>query len=67
MNCTIYSARISSIFTGKRGPRDLSEEDHYPGDEPDHNTDYDHEAFLGKEDAERFDQLAPEEAKRRLG
>lgn len=28
---------------------------------------YDHEAFLGKEDAKTFDQLTPEESKERLG
>ena len=32
-----------------------------------HSPEYDHEAFLGKAEAERFDQLPPEEAKRRLG
>ncbi|ELU08024.1 hypothetical protein CAPTEDRAFT_149313 [Capitella teleta] len=32
-----------------------------------HNPDYDHEAFLGREDAEAFDQLSPEESKRKLG
>lgn len=32
-----------------------------------HNTEYDHEAFLGKDDAQKFDNLAPEESKRRLG
>eukprot|EP00058_Branchiostoma_floridae_P005454 XP_002590942.1 hypothetical protein BRAFLDRAFT_101089 [Branchiostoma floridae] len=41
----------------------LSEQDHY-GDN--HNSDYDHEAFLG-EDAHTFDQLDPEESKKRLG
>ena len=50
-----------------RGPRDLSEEEHYQGDGHNHNAQYDHEAFLGKEQAERFDQLSPAEAKRRLG
>ncbi|XP_054153759.1 calumenin-like [Oppia nitens] len=30
-----------------------------------HNTDYDHKAFLG-EDADEFDQLSPEESKERL-
>ena len=50
-----------------RGPRDLSEEEHYQGDGHDHNAQYDHEAFLGKEQAERFDQLSAAEAKRRLG
>ena len=60
------------LFAGEervvhRGPRDLSEEEHYVGDGHDHNAQYDHEAFLGKEQAERFDQLSPAEAKRRLG
>jgi Ca2+-binding EF-hand superfamily protein len=32
-----------------------------------HSPEYDHEAFLGKAEAERFDQLPPAEARRRLG
>ncbi|KAE8281176.1 Calumenin-A Precursor [Larimichthys crocea] len=31
------------------------------------NHDYDHEAFLGQEDAKTFDSLSPEESTRRLG
>ncbi|XP_078271704.1 reticulocalbin-1 [Rhinoraja longicauda] len=31
------------------------------------NFEYDHEAFLGKEDAKTFDQLSPEESVERLG
>ncbi|KAJ8245650.1 hypothetical protein GJAV_G00273000 [Gymnothorax javanicus] len=31
------------------------------------NFDYDHDAFLGQEDAKTFDQLTPEESKERLG
>lgn len=31
------------------------------------NFDYDHEAFLGQEEAKTFDQLTPEESKERLG
>uniref|UniRef100_UPI0037E8FBA1 calumenin-A n=1 Tax=Semicossyphus pulcher TaxID=241346 RepID=UPI0037E8FBA1 len=31
------------------------------------NFDYDHEAFLGHDEAKTFDQLPPEESKRRLG
>ncbi|KAM9327372.1 calumenin-A isoform 1-T2 [Pholidichthys leucotaenia] len=31
------------------------------------NYDYDHEAFLGQKEAKSFDQLPPEEGKRRLG
>ena len=48
-------------------PKDLSDETHYAGDEKVHNSDYDHEAFLGEEEAQTFDQLSPAEAKRRLG
>ena len=53
----------------KPGPKakDLSDETHYVGDKRDHNADYDHEAFLGEEEAQTFDQLSPSEAKRRLG
>uniref|UniRef100_A0A8C1PJG1 Reticulocalbin 3, EF-hand calcium binding domain n=1 Tax=Cyprinus carpio TaxID=7962 RepID=A0A8C1PJG1_CYPCA len=32
-----------------------------------HGYQYDHEAFLGKEEAKTFDQLSPEESKDRLG
>ncbi|XP_051570555.1 reticulocalbin-1-like isoform X2 [Myxocyprinus asiaticus] len=32
-----------------------------------HGYQYDHEAFLGKEEAKTFDQLSPEESKERLG
>lgn len=37
------------------------------GDGGEHDKQYDHEAFLGQEEAKTFDQLAPEESKRRLG
>ncbi|KAL2101145.1 hypothetical protein ACEWY4_002906 [Coilia grayii] len=43
--------------------RDLS--DHVHDDS--HGYQYDHEAFLGKEEAKTFDQLSPEESKDRLG
>lgn len=49
-----------------RGPKDLSDEEHFAPESNEHNVEYDHEAFLGKDQAERFDQLPPEEAKRRL-
>ena len=32
-----------------------------------HNLDYDHEAFLGKEEADKFKALSAEESKERLG
>jgi len=43
--------------------RKLSEQEHYTNDH--HNKQYDHEAFLGEE-AKTFDQLPPEESRRRL-
>lgn len=43
----------------------LSDEKHY-GENSVHNTEYDHEAFLGEEEAKKFDQLSPEESKARL-
>ena len=45
--------------------QDLSEEEHFKAAE-EHNTEYDHEAFLGR-DKKKFDELTPEESKERLG
>ena len=50
----------------EREPKGLSDQEHY-NEDGEHNVEYDHEAFLGKERAKEFDQLSPEEAKRRLG
>lgn len=50
---------------GDNRMHDLSDAKHYDGDE--HNSQYDHEAFLGKDEAKTFDQLTPEESQRRLG
>lgn len=47
------------VYDGK-----LADEEHF--NEGDHNPEYDHEAFLGKE-KKTFDQLTPEESKERLG
>ena len=44
--------------------RELSGQEHYQNEQ--HNSQYDHEAFLGEE-AKTFDQLPPEESMRRLG
>ncbi|XP_071954799.1 calumenin-B-like isoform X2 [Antedon mediterranea] len=43
----------------------LSHADHFHGDG--HNADYDHDAFLGEEEARTFQDLSPEESKARLG
>ena len=39
----------------------LSDKDHMRGE--DHDAKYDHEAFLGKDQAASYDQLSPEESK----
>ena len=38
-----------------------------PANEDNQSHQFDHEAFLGKEEATTFDQLTPEESKDRLG
>jgi len=43
----------------------LSDEEHHSGGE--HNAEYDHEAFLGKDVAPTFLNLSPEESKQKLG
>jgi hypothetical protein len=50
----------------KRGPKDLSDEIHFDPETSEHNAEYDHEAFLGQEEAEEFKNLSPEETRRRL-
>lgn len=45
--------------------RPLSDEHHFEDDE--HNIEFDHDAFLGKDEAKSFDQLTPAESARRLG
>ena len=52
------------VLHGKR----LSDRDHHLDDEGhEEDFDYDHEAFLGADEAHEFDDLDPEESKRRLG
>ncbi|CAG0879967.1 unnamed protein product [Darwinula stevensoni] len=43
----------------------LSDQDHFKAG--DHNVDYDHDAFLGHDEAREFEDLSPEESKKRLG
>jgi len=42
----------------------LSGEKHFEGVE--HNAEYDHDAFVGREEAKAFDELTPEESQKRL-
>lgn len=57
-------AFAKSVEDGKKSGK-LSEQEHYNKDGQ-HNTEYDHEAFLGKQ-KKTFDQLTLEESKERLG
>lgn len=45
----------------------LSEKKHETGEGHEHNPEYDHEAFLGQDEAKVFDHLSPEESKEKLG
>ena len=45
-------------------PPGHNENEHYKGGE--HDKNYDHEAFLGKDTAHEFDSLSPEKSKERL-
>jgi len=53
----------------RRGIRDkkLSDKEHFHEEGEEHDMDYDHEAFLGVDEAREFDQLPPEESRARLG
>ncbi|XP_059170664.1 calumenin-like isoform X1 [Physella acuta] len=62
---TVYCSAIPTNEKKQRvQDKPLSDEEHEVHGE--HNNDYDHDAFLGHEEAETFDQLSPEESKRRL-
>ena len=54
------SVAFAAVHQGREHDQKLSDKE--PG-----SPEYDHEAFLGKEQAEEFDQLSEEESKRRLG
>ena len=53
------------VFSHETHNHKLSEEEHYK-DGGSHDASYDHDAFLGKSHGHDFDDLEPEEAKRRL-
>nr|BAV37859.1 calumenin [Dugesia japonica] len=54
-----------SVLSGSTRQRDLSDVEHH-SDAEIHDLNYDHKAFLGKEEAERYSELTPEESKNRL-
>lgn len=60
------ASAIPKVETEKRVlDNDLSHAEHF--EDGHHNAQYDHEAFLGEDQAKTFDQLSPEESMRRLG
>ncbi|XP_044727914.1 calumenin-A-like [Chrysoperla carnea] len=63
--CTIVFAIPTQDEKKDRVINDLSSQEHYPNQH--HNLEYDHEAFLGTDEAKTFYQLSPEESRRRLG
>ena len=63
---TIISIAASAVPKTEEGKRVLDHDfQQHLGDE--HSKQYDHEQFLGEDQAKTFDQLAPEESRRRLG
>ena len=72
MTSLVMSDDLSYFTQEKGGEREsdgaFSPRDHHHGEGEDHNNAFDHEAILGsRKEAEEFDELEPEEAKRRLG
>lgn len=60
---------LNSVLCGPKDRTikdDLSDQEHFDKDK-EHNPEYDHESFLGKEQAREFEELSPEESKTRLG
>ena len=45
----------------------LSQQEHFDDEKGEHNPQFDHEAFLGADQAKFFEKLSPEESKKRLG
>lgn len=62
---TTFVITAGNEHGGRVKEKKLSDEDHFEGEE--HNPDYDHDAFLGEEEANEFNNLSPEESKERLG
>jgi hypothetical protein len=63
---TIFTIAASAVPKPEENKRVLDHDfTQHLGDE--HSKQYDHEQFLGEDQAKTFDQLAPEESRRRLG
>ncbi|XP_029441051.1 reticulocalbin-3 [Rhinatrema bivittatum] len=70
---TLCLLALSALWVLCKPTQEKKDRIHHSKDLSDHHHDdsqgyqYDHEAFLGKEEAKTFDQLTPEESKERLG
>jgi len=65
INFFLFLKLIIHVHTHQDHDHGISDAEHYQqGSE--HNTDYDHDAFLGKGHGHDFDRYEPEEAKKRL-
>ena len=60
----LQTASVDSNKHHNKHEQKLSGKDHFENDH--HDYDYDHEAFLGADEAREFDQLPPDESRRRL-
>lgn len=70
MKFVILCALVSYCLCGPKDrvikePEIVTNEKHFDHDK--HNPEYDHEAFVGKEEAREFEELSPKESKERLG
>ncbi|XP_050407914.1 calumenin-A isoform X1 [Patella vulgata] len=63
----VASAIPTKADDQKKRVKEKSLSDASHSEDGEHNNDYDHEAFLGKEERQTFDQLSPEESRDRLG
>lgn len=70
-SCCLLTLGLAWVLA--KPPPEKKDRVHHGQDLSDHPHDdsedfqYDHEAFLGKEESKTFDQLSPEESKVRLG
>lgn len=66
ISLTVQASAIPDPANKRVKEQHLSEHDHLDED-GDHNAEYDHDAFLGEDEAKEFENLSPEESNLRLG
>lgn len=68
LSCSVYATAIpkpDDASTQHHNLDHLVHTNHLQN--PNHDNKYDHDQFLGEDQAKTFDQLPPEESRRRLG